>query len=165
MESSGVAGSGHSFGELMSTVAAIGAPVAEISPELVLVDPELAQSVRPLLGQLKTSGPTPLSPLQRDSACVHPAPPASLADGRSRLVKPNVFPVSFPDNGRFLPSGAPSETLQRLVESASDPEALRLGKRPRPHFGRAATLVPAISAATATMLLLVQLYLGAGSLS
>lgn len=115
-------------------MAGTGVAEAEISPELVLVDPELAQSVRPF-GQ------------------------------RSGLVKPNVFPVSFPDNGRFRPSGAPSETLQRLVESASETEAPKLGESLPPHFGRAATLVPAISAATATMLLLVQLYLSGGSLS
>jgi hypothetical protein len=165
VQSSGVAGSGHSFGELMSTVAATGAPVAEISPELVLVDPELAERMRPLLGRLKTSGPTALPPLNGDSACVHSVPPAPLADGRSRRVKPNVFPVSFPDNGHFLPSGAPSETLQRLLENTSAPEARELGKRPRRHFGRAARLVPAVSAAAATILLLVQLYLSAGSLS
>jgi hypothetical protein len=92
-------------------------------------------------------------------------PRAPLADGRTRPVNPNVFPVSFPDNGRFLPSGAPSETLQRLVDSASAPHARELAKMPRRHFSRAARLVPAISAAAATMLLLVQLYLNAGSLS
>lgn len=150
----------------MGALAATGiGRVGDISPELVLVDPELAESAQALLGRMQTPGPTPLSPAKAESPALSSVPPAPLVDEASRPMKPNVFPVPFPDNGRFLPSGAPSETLERLLESESVPKTPEPKTSPRPHFSRAATLVPAISAAGATMLLLAQLYLSGGNLS
>ena len=83
---------------------------------------------------------------------------------QTKSWKPRVFPVSFPDNGSFLETGAASHALERVMEHAVESEELEARAPSRRHVQRVTTLIPTSSATAATALLLVQLYLGAGSL-
>ena len=128
-----------------------------VSPELALVDPVLAGRVRGLL-------PEPSDTLERPPSMPSDTgelvPPAA----QSRSQKPQVFPISFPDNGSLLEASRASAALQRLLEPPVDPSAQTSRVPRRRHLRRVATLVPTSSAAVATSLLVFQLYLSSGSL-
>lgn len=119
--------------------------VGALSPELVLVDPDLAACARPLL-------PRPADLLDRSAQSAPPTRP--------------VFPVPFQDNGRFsFESGATAaEARQRLLD-AVDPEITSVPGRPGKPVRRLGTLIPTGSAAASVALLLLQLYTGQGTLA
>jgi hypothetical protein len=127
-----------------------------VSPELVLVDSELATRVRALL-------PDPTT-LERPALVLPSSGDAVTLPAQSNSRKPRVFPMSFPDNGSVLEAGAASEALHRLLEHALDVEVLASRVSSRGHFRRCTTLISTSSAAAATSLLVLQLYLSAGSL-
>ncbi len=144
-----------------------------VSPELVLVDSDLATRARARLPNPDDTLALPAStPSDPDATLTLPLPlPASILpdyDGtlptQSKPRKPRVFPVSFPDNGDFLEAGAASDALQRMMESTADSEVLGSRASSRRHVRRLTTLMPTSSAAAATTLLLVQLYLDGGGL-
>ena len=148
-----------------------------VSPELVLVDSDLATRARARLLNIDDTLALPAStPSDPDATLTLPLPPplplpASILPDydatlptQSKPRKPRVFPVSFPDNGDFLEAGAASDALQRMMESTADSEVLGSRASSRRHVRRLTTLMPTSSAAAATTLLLVQLYLGGGSI-
>jgi hypothetical protein len=127
------------------------------SPELVLVDSDLAARARALLPDPNDGRePPPSVPTGSGDALTRPA--------QAKSQKPRVFPISFPDNGSVLEAGAASDALQRLMENAVDSEVHGSQVSSQRHSWRFATLVPTSSAAVATSLLVLQLYLSAGSL-
>jgi len=128
-----------------------------VSPELVLVDPDLAKQARASLADRREMLTHSDSPV--------PAPPnTSEAPSEPRHSKPRVFPVSFPDNGSLLEATLARHALERLVGNAATPHEPDLGAAPRRRLRRVRTLVPASSAALATTLIVAQLYLNAGRL-
>ena len=138
-----------------------------LSPELALVDSDLASWARALLpdvpeaSSLRTSSPDPLPIVPELAVAQEPiaAPPPE------RRSKAQVFPVTFPDNGTFVEARSSSDALNRLVDYADAPEidTPRVEQSP-PDPRRRLTIVPTSSAATATALLLLQLYVGSGTL-
>ena len=91
-----------------------------VSPELVLVDSDLATRARALLLNPDDTLALPAStPSDPDATLTLPLPlPASILPDydatrptQSKPRKPRVFPVSFPDNGSFLETGAASDAL------------------------------------------------------
>jgi hypothetical protein len=111
-----------------------------VSPELVLVDPQLAAYTRALLA-------VPTDALSR---LEQPLPPVR-----------EPLPVSVPGDAG---GDASVEARKRLMEGALDSEALGSVPRSREHFRRRARLIPAIAAATSVALLVLQLNLGDGKL-
>jgi hypothetical protein len=111
-----------------------------LSPELALVDPELAAEARAYLAD--------------------PARPLSSRDFE-RESPPVVVPAV---EATPLPEDTIMEARRRLMERGLDAEVLESllpsGKR----FRRRATLIPATAAATAVGLFVLQLYLNQGSL-
>ena len=111
-----------------------------LSPELVLVDPQLVAYRR--------------------------APLAVPTTPRSRLGEParpdlKVLPVSVPSKPG---TDAISEARKRLMEAGLDSDMLGSLVPARKHFRRRASLIPATAAATSVALLVLQLYLGHGQL-
>jgi hypothetical protein len=151
-----------------------------VSPELALVDPALARRARMLLGDPPdATAPAPLEsvdvrnqhgpssgPPTIDDAA--PSPPAGTDEvrpepGASRRRSP--FPFSFPDDGHYLGVREhPAETARGKV--ALDPEPVPAWRMSRArNWRRVSTFVPASSAAAATAIFMLQLYLGQGSLA
>jgi hypothetical protein len=126
-----------------------------VSPELVLVDSELATRVRALL-------PDPDGGHERPASVPFSPGDALTLPAQAKSRKPQVFPMPFPDNGSVLEAAAASGALQRLMENAVDSE-LDSRVSSQLHFRRLTTLIPASSAATATSILVLQLCLSAGS--
>lgn len=111
-----------------------------VSPELVLVDPQLAAYSRALL--------------------------TVPADALSRLYEPlhprrEPLPVSVPGDAGV---DASAEARERPMEGAFDSEVLGSLMPSRKHFRRRASLIPATAAATSVTLLVIQLYLSHGKL-
>ena len=116
-----------------------------VSPELVLVDPELAIPAR-----------TSLPASERQSA-QHELKPAAAAP-----VKPLAMSLhrgAFSDDAR-----ATAEARQRLMDGAVVSEVLGALAQVN-HFRRRATLIPSSSAASSVGILVLQLYLGHGHLA
>jgi hypothetical protein len=105
-----------------------------VSPELVLVDPQLAAHTRPLA----------------DSGGAFWRVEKPLPSRRER------HPLSVPGHAR---ADASAESRERLTESALESEVPS-----RKQVRRRARLIPATAAATSVILLVVQLYLNHGKL-
>jgi hypothetical protein len=115
----------------------------EVSPEVVLVDPDLAASARPL------HVPHEQPPTRRAERAV---------DDEDRYSSiPRRHPVAQPD-GRAI------QARQRLLDAGIASDVLGSMVPRGGHFRRSATLIPAISAASSVILLVLQLYLGQGTL-
>jgi hypothetical protein len=140
-----------------------------MSPELALVDTELASRARVLLPY-----PSDVLRARHEPEVVggHGASgegaAASSSAGRdephaSSTSRPNstqwALPFSLTDDGRFIGEDAPKAARERLVACALEAEP-----RSHSHFRRITTLTPTGTAAIATTLLMLQLYLTKGSL-
>jgi len=132
-----------------------------MSPELVLVDSELAARARALLPDVFKAPVDPALPIVSALPIVPdtPAPPTPQSRG-----KPSVFPVSFPDNGSFVEGRRASDTLLHLAEKTPVCEEPESPLSSRTHFRRPTTFIPTSSAALAASLLALQVYVSAGSL-
>jgi hypothetical protein len=111
-----------------------------VSPELVLVDPQLAAYTRAL---------------HADPAGAFSHVEDPLPSGREPP------PVSVPGDAGV---DASAEARERLMEGALDSEVLGSLAPSREHFRRRARLIPATAAATSVTLLVLQLYLSHGKL-
>ncbi len=116
-----------------------------VSPELALVDAELAASLRPLLPD----------PGERHDPQAETAPLNPPAQWEAETEEPAPVEAEV----------VMSEARDRLMGYAVDGEPL--GPRPetRRCLRRRATLVPSLSAASAVALLVTQLYTSQGTLS
>lgn len=110
----------------------------EISPEVVLVDPDLAASARPLLE-------------------LHEQPPKRLAERGLEDQYASIRRVAQPDDRE-------AQARQRLLEAGIASDVLGSMVPCGRHFRRRATLVPAVSAASSVAVFVLQLYLGQGTL-
>ena len=110
-----------------------------LSPELVLVDPELAADAR-----------------------------ESLTDPAGSLRPHDAEREPQPVVARGVETTPPEDTImearERLMERGLDSEVLGSLVPSEKHFRRRATLIPATAAATAVGLFVLQLYLNQGSL-
>jgi hypothetical protein len=113
-----------------------------VSPELVLIDPELAADARERLGD----------PAETRSAVRQPSEARRAAPAASLAVPPPP------------PDDTSAEARQRLMERGLDSEVLGSLVPSGKHFRRRALFIPAASAATAVALFVVQLYLNQGKL-
>jgi hypothetical protein len=109
-----------------------------LSPELVLVDPQLMAYPR--------------------------VPLASPTNARSRLSEPGPDREPASASGPSTESDAMSGARMRLMEAGLDSDVLGTLIPARKHFRRRASLIPASAAATSVALLVLQLYLGHGGL-
>lgn len=116
-----------------------------VSPELALVDAELAASLRPLLPD----------PGERDDPQTEAAPLNPHAQWEAGTEEP----------ARVETEVVMSEARDRLMWYAVDGEPLGPRTETRRCLRRRATLVPSLSAASAVALFLTQLYTSQGTLS
>jgi hypothetical protein len=116
-----------------------------LSPELVLVDPCLAPSARALL----------------------PDPPSTVARMRRsapRSRQASVLPSAEHGLGPSVELQTVVHARRRLMEGGVESEVFGSLPRATKHFRRRATLIPTSSAATAVVLLVLQLWIGEGTL-
>jgi hypothetical protein len=140
-----------------------------VSPELALVDAELASRARVLLPY-----PSDVLRMRRNHEVAGGDNPpgeeaaASFSAGRdepheSSTSRPNgtkwPLPFSLADDGHFVGEDASRAARERLFACALEAEP-----RSHSHFRRITTLTPTATAAIATTLLVLQLYLTQGSL-
>jgi hypothetical protein len=154
----------------------------QVSPELVLVDPVLARRERMLLGEPPTASTRlsrePLEGTVRNqsassvgSPTTEDAAPSSSAETDSVGAEPEVpdrralFPFSFPDDAHYLGVREP-QPLTTIATTAFDLEPVpSVRAASETHFRRLSTFVPVSSAAAATAIFMLQLYLGHGGLA
>jgi hypothetical protein len=132
-----------------------------VSPELALVDSDLATRARALIPDVQNAPAVTALPVVSELPVAPERPTPAMSASRR---KPRVFPVSFPDNGSFVEGRTASDTLQHLGERAPKGDDPGSTLSSRTHFRRLTTLVPTSSAAVATTLLVFQFYLSAGTL-
>jgi hypothetical protein len=112
-----------------------------VSPELVLVDPDLAVPARALLS---------------DAVIAGVSEPARLMP-RPRVTVPSRDPSTFGEE-----SAATGDARRRLMDNAVVSESL--GGLAPVRFRRRVTLIPSSSAASSVGILVLQLFLGHGHL-
>ena len=117
--------------------------VGDVSPEVVLVDPELAASARPLLV------PREQPPKRRVERAVRDEDRYSSVRRAHLAARPDDRVTQA--HQRLLEAGIASDVLGSMVPA---------GRCVR----RSTTLIPAVSAASSVVLLVLQLYLGQGAL-
>jgi len=113
-----------------------------VSPELVLVDPELAADAREFLG---------------DDAAVRSLVRQPSEERRAAAPAPVAVPPRPPDD-------TSEEARQRLMERGLDSEVLGSLVPSEKQFRRRALFIPAAAAATVVGLFVVQLFLNHGTL-
>ena len=116
----------------------------EVSPEVVLIDPDLAASAGPLLVS-------------------HEQPRKQAAEGASK--EEHRYSSLFPVRPALAhPDARAIQARQRLLEAGIASDVLGSMVPRRRRLRRRATLIPAISAASSAGVLVLQLYLGQGTL-